>query len=198
MLIESLITVEVLAPLLSGIAVLLLYNVLGARYLAPEYLPVWTQLRRTVLATGESYVRTKTSFALTNPSPDSHKIGTVDCSSQELAHHFGERGYLQSVASGLKYRPRSADPRTGDASFEDGTMVFRESQTGVIPDFLALRQVHVWWFENEDGTCDLYAHEEYSSLNPLVAALHYKAVNWNVAKGKRIARQTFTDENLLD
>lgn len=198
MLIESLLTVEVLAPLISGLAVLLLYHVIGARYLTAKYVPVWTRIRRTVLATGESYVRNKTNFALTNPAPDSHKVGRVDYSPQELADHFGERGYYQSVASGLKYRPRSADPRTGAASFEDGTMVFRESKTGVVPDALALRQVHVWWFDNGDGTCDLYAHEEYSSLNPLVATLHYKAVNWNVAKGKRIARQTIPDAKLLD
>ena len=108
-------------------------------------------------------------------------------SSQEVAQAFEKAGYVQCILSGLKYRPPSADPNVDDVEFERGSMAYRESKSDLVPDALALRQVHAFWFENEDGTTDIYAHEEYSSLNPLVAWRHYKAVTQNYEKGKAMA-----------
>lgn len=38
---------------------------------------------------------------------------------------------------------------------------------------LALRQVHLTIYDNHDGTCEVYAHEEPNSINPLTGYAHY-------------------------
>jgi len=183
MILETLTLGQVLAPIISGLVAVALYHYIGRDYLGADENKYWNMLRTKVLSSGDGYIRRKTNFALTNPAKDEEFVGGVMLSSDELAHELEDAGYLQGVLSGLKYRPANADPNTDSVSFESGSMVYRESKSDLLPDVLALRQVHVFWFINPDGGIDVYAHEEYSSLNPAVAWAHYLGRTQDAAKG---------------
>lgn len=181
---------EVLAPIISAAVVIVLYHYLGSEYLGPEEAAYWNSFRRTVLSAGDSTVRKKTNFALTNPAHEGESFGSVKASKEEIAQALSDRGYVQSVLSGLKYRPTDINPNTSNqAEYESGTMVYRESKSSIVPDALALYQTHIWWFDNGDGSLDVYAHHEYSSLNPLVAWRHYRGVDQDYEKGKKLAKE---------
>ena len=174
----------VVAPIVSAVVVTILYHYLGKEYLGADENELWNKLRCGVLAPLDSTVRKKTSFALTNRSHEEEWVGEFNLTSQELAVELGKAGYLQGVLSGLKTRKIS-----GLTDYEAGSMVLRESKSDLIPDVLALYQTHIFWFENEDGTLDVFAHYEYSSLNPLVAWKHYRAVGQDYAEGVKRAEK---------
>lgn len=172
----------VLASAISSVAVVVLYHYLGRDYLGAEENKYWNALRRTVLAGADPYVRKNSPFALTNRAKTVEFVARVEMDSQEVAETFERAGFVQGVVSGLKDRGPEGEPE-----YEAGSMVFREARSDLVPDALALYQIHVFWFENEDGTCDVYAHHEYSSLNPLVSIQHYKAVGQDPVAGKKAA-----------
>lgn len=186
---ESIVLGQILAPLIAGLVALILYEYIGREYLGAAENEYWNKLRIGLLSAGDSKIRKKTDFALTNTATDEEFVGAYDITSLEVAQTFEDAGYLQGVLSGLKYRPPEADPNEDDVLFESGSMVYRESKSDLVPDALALRQVHVFWFQNENGGVDVYAHEEYSSLNPLVAWKHYKAKTQNPSLGIERARK---------
>lgn len=188
---ETIVLGQVLAPVVSALVVVILYHYIGRDYLGAEENEYWNAFRVSLLSAGDSTVRKRTNFALTNEALNNQKVGRVeDISSNEFAHLLEDAGYTQCILSGLKYRPPDVDPSTSSqVEFESGSMAYRESKSDFVPDALALRQVHVWWFDNGDGTVDVYAHEEYSSLNPLVAWKHYNAVDWNIELGMSEARK---------
>jgi len=190
MILETLTIGQVLAPIIAGLAALVLYHYLGREYLGADENKYWNALRVTLLSAGDSTVRQKTGFALTNTAKSEEFVGSYDMTSDELAHTLEAEGYVQCVLSGLKYRPADADPNAADenVSFESGSMAYRESKSSLVPDALALRQVHVFWFENDSGGIEVYAHEEYSSLNPAVAWAHYMGRTQDAAKGIEEAR----------
>jgi hypothetical protein len=74
-------------------------------------------------------------------------------------------------------------------------MAFRESKSDILPDALASRQLHVYWFETDDGL-DIYAHEEYSSLNPVFAWQHYNAITQDPTLGKEMTRKILTKRDI--
>lgn len=185
---ETVVLGQVLAPIVSGLVVIVLYHYIGQEYLGADENGYWNTFRRTLLSAGDSTVRKKTNFALLNSAKAKEFVGTIDMNSNEFAHALESQGYAQGVLSGLKYRPQNVDPNTSsEAEFEAGSMVFRESKSDALPDALAMRQVHVFWFETASGI-DVYAHEEYSSLNPFVAWRHYKAKTQNASLGKEVVR----------
>lgn len=187
---ETLVLGQVLAPIVSALVVIVLYHYIGKEYLGADENAYWNAFRRALLSAGDSTVRQKTDFALTNAALDEELVGNVRLSSSELAHIFEDAGAAQCILSGLKYRPSNINPNTStQTEFEAGSMAFRESKSDILPDALALRQVHVFWFDNEDGTLDVYAHEEYSSLNPIVAWRHYRGVTQDAELGKEEIRK---------
>lgn len=189
MVIETLTVGQLLAPVIASLSTVLLYHYLGREYLGADENRVWNKIRKTLLSAGDSTVRQKTGFALTNDAGDHEFVGTVELDSQAFAGLLEEYGYLQCVLSGLKYRPPNVNPNTSSqVRFEAGSMAFRESKSSLVPDALALRQVHIFWFDNGDGSVNVYAHEEYSSLNPLVAWKHYRAKRQYAELGKKRAR----------
>lgn len=184
MIVETLTLGQVLAPIVSSAVVILLYHYIGREYLGAEENKYWNALRVKLLSTGDSTIRQKTNFALTNSASEEEFVTTLEKTSKEFSQFLERKGYLQGALSGLKYRPPNIDPNSSSqVEFEAGSMVFRESKSSLVPDVLALRQIHVFWFENGDGSIDIYAHEEYSSLNPLVAWKHYRAKTQNAALG---------------
>ncbi len=74
-----------------------------------------------------------------------------------------------------------ARTKTLDGTSECGSWVYRESP-------LSLRQVHVMLFAGEDARTHAYAHEEASSVNPLVGNDHFDGNGQNVAEGVRWTR----------
>lgn len=174
----------VLASAISAVGVTILYHYLGREYLGADENKYWNALRRAALGGFDQYVRNNSTFALTNRAKSTEYFATVNMSSQGVAVLFENAGYVQGVLAGLKTRERD-----GETEYEAGSMVYRESRSDLLPDALAVYQVHVFWFDNGDGTCDLYAHYEYSSANPLVAWPHYRAVGQDAERGKNAARQ---------
>jgi len=197
MILETLTLGQVLAPIISGLVAVALYHYIGRDYLGAEENTIWNNFRKTLLSAGDSTVRKKTDFALTNAALDGELIGRVKLSSSEFAHVMQDAGYTQCILSGLKYRPQNINPNTSDqVEFEAGSMAYRESKSDLLPDALALRQVHVFWFDNGDGTIDVYAHEEYSSLNPVVAWRHYRGVTQDAELGKKIVKGDLEKANV--
>ena len=153
----------ILAAVVSALAVTVLYHYIGREYLGAAENKYWNALRVTLLSAGDSTVRQKTGFALTNTVSDTEFVATVDKDSQETAKLFADAGYLQCVLSGLKYRPPNVDPNTSSqVEFEAGSMA--------------------------------YAHEEYSSLNPLFAWQHYRAKTQDASLGVKRALAVLRDE----
>ena len=186
---ETIVLGQVLAPIIAGLVVIVLYHYLGKEYLGGDENNFWNNFRITLLSAGDSTVRKETDFALTNAAQDSEKLGRVKLESDEFALKLEELNYVQCILSGLKYRPENINPnKSSEVEFEAGSMAYRESKSDILPDALALRQVHVFWFDNGDGSLDVYAHEEYSSLNPAVAWKHYRAVTQDAELGKEIVR----------
>mgnify|MGYP007047127219 CR=1 FL=1 len=194
---EAIVLGQVLAPIVSALVVIVLYHYIGREYLGAAENEYWNTFRVTLLSAGDSTVRTKTNFALTNAAKDTEFVGSVKKESKEFAQVMEDDGYVQCILSGLKYRPPNVNPNTsGQVTFESGSMAFRESKSDVLPDALALRQVHVFWFDNRDGSVNVYAHEEYSSLNPLVAWRHYQAVTQDAELGKEEVRKVLQNADI--
>ena len=168
----------VVAPIVSAVVVTILYHYLGREYLGADENEIWNRARRTILGGFDQYVRKNSTFALTNSVSPEEYVDTLNMSSSEFSELLGSEGYLQCILSGLKQRKTA-----GRVSTEAGSMCYRESRSSLIPDALAFYQTHVFWFENGDGTIDVYAHHEYSSLNPVVAWKHYRAVGQDAAEG---------------
>lgn len=194
---DPIVVAQILAPIVSGISVIALYHYLGSEYLGADENPFWNTLRVILLSTGDSTVRAKLGVALTNSAKEDEKVGEISLSSQEFATLLESNGYAQGVLSGLKYRPADVNPNKSNyVSYEAGSMVFRESKSDVVPDALAVRQVHVFWFENGNGNIDVYAHEEYSSLNPLFAWQHYRGITQNSEKGKDAVKKLLKSNDI--
>lgn len=183
-MISSIEPAAVLASAISAVGVTILYHYIGRDYLGADENEYWNRFRRALLGGFDQYVRDNSAFALTNRAKATEYFATVDMASYEVAVLFEEAGYVQGVLAGLKTRERD-----GETEYEAGSMVYRESRSDLLPDALAVYQTHVFWFENDDGTCDLYAHHEYSSANPVVAWPHYRAVGQDAERGKKAARR---------
>ena len=195
MILESIALGQILTPLIAAVAVIILYHYIGRDYLGAAENPHWNKLRIFLLSSGDSTVRKKTNFALTNAASDDEYLGKVDLTSAEFAQALEDENFVQCVLSGLKYRPPENDPNGGNVSFESGSMAFRESKSDMLPDALASRQVHIYWFDT-DGGLDVYAHEEYSSLNPVFAWQHYNAITQDPELGKEMAREFIENQDI--
>ena len=84
-------------------------------------------------------------------------------------------GFVRNPMSRLKIR---------DGSPEDGSWVYRDTP-------LAPRQLHLMLFGNGDGTTDVYAHAELSSVNPLCGPAHFQGPGQSVREGVDHAREWF-------
>jgi hypothetical protein len=100
--------------------------------------------------------------------------GRVDASLDRLEAGLWAAGYVRNPFSRLKVR---------DGGIEAGSWAYRESP-------LARRQLHLMCFRRDDGGVDVYAHEEASSVNPVVGWAHFDADQQDVAAGVERARST--------
>lgn len=105
------------------------------------------------------------------------------------AYELGHREY----AGTLRVEPREAErvlyrhgfrrnPFAAFKTLPDGRREF--SSWCYRPSLLATRQVHVMLFDRPGRGTDLYAHAEYSSINPLVANKHYDGEGYDPTRGQ--------------
>jgi hypothetical protein len=109
------------------------------------------------------------------PITDGEYAGRLDYSFDAAEQLLYREGFIRNPMARLKVR---------DSQPEDGSWVYRESP-------LAPRQLHLMLFENDDGTTDVYAHEELSSVNPLCGPSHFRGDGQSVRMGVERARQWF-------
>lgn len=129
----------------------------------------WESLRRSV-----SIVLGRVFDARAGPRPITagEYAGTLPLSLAETERLLWRAGFVRNPFSRLKRR---------DGEPELGSWVARDSP-------LARRQVHVMLFPAPGGV-DVYAHEEYSSVHPLVGSSHFDGATQNVAIGVERARE---------
>jgi len=84
-----------------------------------------------------------------------------------------DAGFVRNPFARLKVR---------DGEPELGSWVYRESP-------LAQRQLHLMLFECEDGSIDIYAHAELSSIHPVHGPAHFRGDGQSVGVGVRRARR---------
>lgn len=120
---------------------------------------------------------------------DDEYIGNVRTTQSRIYEILDESGYISSSTHTM-YRPTNIDPkRSSMTEYSDGAMVYRSRMC-------ARRQIHAYWFDNEDGTLDIYAHEEPSSVNPLTIVSHYKGEDRNVSLGKEFVKNDLTNSGI--
>jgi hypothetical protein len=109
------------------------------------------------------------------PITDGEYAGRLEYSLDTVERQLYDEGFIRNPMARLKIR---------DGQPEDGSWVVRESP-------LAPRQLHLMLFANDDGTTDVYAHEELSSVNPLCAPDHFRGNGQSVNIGVERAREWF-------
>lgn len=109
------------------------------------------------------------------PITDGEYAGRLDDPLDTVEGRLYAEGFIRNPMARLKTR---------DGQPEEGSWVFRESP-------LAPRQLHLMLFVNDDGTTDVYAHEELSSVNPLCGPDHFRGNGQSVREGVERAREWF-------
>ena len=171
-------------PAVASISVLIFFYVLYVHtdgvYLGPEY-TIWNDFRSAVLPPLDKKLKPY-GIRTTNRARSSEFVGRIDADLKTIEQWLWDNGYHRSPIAGLKLR-------TGPngTEYEATSWAKRTSDRAFIPDVLAEWQTHVFVFENEDGSHDMYAHYEYSSMNPVVAYKHYRAIDMDREGGvKRV------------
>ena len=134
----------------------------------------WEEARQTTVPVIHDIVDGFGGYA-SYPMEDDEYAGTMPMHPEEAERRLASEGFIRNPIAALKTR-EGAD---GETEMEVGSWVYREKKT-------ARRQLHVMLFRNPtDGEThtDLYAHEEYSSLNPRVAYEHYTAEDYDPETG---------------
>lgn len=115
------------------------------------------------------------------------RVGRYDATVDQLEVALVNARYTRNPVSSLKSRTYYDD-------YEASSWAYRYPK--FVPEIFCIRQVHVTLFENEDGTTTVYSHEEYNSINPFVLRQHYRAHNFNVKKGVRIASRHLSEAGI--
>lgn len=105
------------------------------------------------------------------PITEGEYAGTYQGDVDEFERRLWADGLVRNPFSRLKIR---------DGESELSSWVARDSP-------LADRQLHLMLFPGDDGV-DVYAHEELSSVNPLLGPAHFDGADQRVALGVEIAR----------
>lgn len=129
----------------------------------------WPRLRAEALPILDDLARwLGLGYAAYELSPREY-AGTLDLQPEAAERLLYQHGFRRNPFAAYKTLP---DGRT-----EVGSWAFR-------PSLLARRQVHVMLFDRDGPGTDVYAHTEYSAINPLVAYAHYIGRGYSPAKGQ--------------
>jgi len=133
--------------------------------------------RRSVYPIIHSIISKLGLFSVSTLSSDSLAIKTHK-SSDEAERILQDAGFTLAVSSSVKKLP--------DGSFAYSDWIYRES--GDYPDFLAIWQTHATIVTFEERT-HIYAHHEYSSINPLVGYYHITGMDKSAKQGIKKVRK---------
>lgn len=129
----------------------------------------WERLRRRYLPTLDSLARSlDLGYAAYELDPREY-AGTLEADPEAAERLLYRNGFRRNPFAAFKTLP--------DGRREYGSWSFRAS-------LLARRQVHVMLFERRDGGTDVYAHAEYSAINPFVAFRHYEGYGYDPTRGQ--------------
>lgn len=106
------------------------------------------------------------------PITEGEFAGVFECPLPVVEAQLWAAGFVRNPLSRLKTR---------DGEPEVGSWVYRERP-------LARRQLHLMLFRGRNGTVDVYAHDELSSVNPFVGPAHLDGTRQNVRVGVQRAR----------
>jgi hypothetical protein len=107
------------------------------------------------------------------PITEAEYAGTLDMPPALADEFLWDRGFVRNPLSRLK---------TLDGNPEHGSWVYRDRP-------LSTRQIHLMLFETDCARTHVYAHEEASSVNPLVGTDHVNGETQNIARGVEWARR---------
>lgn len=186
-----------LTPIGAVAGAVLLYYVIGSRWLGPDN-DFWRPIRRTVLPQLDQLLANAFGgFAINRSTPD-ELAATVDLPTDDVERLLAEQGYDRNPWAGLKRAPDGrleysswAHRRIGDPTVRAmldavETLPVAGDVIETLEAMLARRQLHATLYEAGDGDqTDVYVHEEANSVNPLVAQDHYRAESQHVEKGVR-------------
>lgn len=141
------------------------------------------ELRRIVLPGLDTIARQRNFYAMTKVDRKQF-VGVVDAPVDEVEVKLENIGGVRNFASSLKVQK--------DGDYESSSYALRESKRWWLPDMVALRQTHVILFELGNKT-EMYAHEEYNSLLPVVGLLHYRGHTFNAERGVVTIRRKWND-----
>lgn len=140
-------------------------------------------LRRMTLPVVHSLVKQHNLFAVTEVDRE-ERVGIIPLTKNQVEFRLDNMGASRNIASSLK----KYDGRTASSSY-----VIRESEKWYVPDALALRQVHIILFKRDRGT-EVFAHEEYNSIFPIVGMFHYRGKTKNAEKGRTLFRKKWNQK----
>lgn len=184
--------IPIIAAIAVGLAAYFLYFKTGGKHLEPED-SYWNKVRLHGLPLLDIALEETVDGKIRalNKAHDKEYVATVEADYYDLAHMLDDMGYDRNIISGLKDRNYDGE----EPDFELSSWAKREAEDENRPDFLATWQNHIFIFENEDGTYDIYAHYEYSSLWPPVAWKHYQGVDMDYEEGRRrVLEDMYTHE----
>lgn len=115
---------------------------------------------------------------------EEERVGFVSAELSEVEEQLERIGFSRNIAASLKMHP--------NGSYEDASWAYRKTSSGYVPNCLSRRQIHTMLFEVEDGV-DIYAHEEYSSIRPVLALAHYRGIGMSKELGVSKFRELWNE-----
>jgi len=151
----------------AGVGAVLTHGLACRRVLGPDGW-WWVPLQRALSRAG-AHVDERLG---PRPITDAEYAGTLDMPPALAGELLWERGFVRNPFARLKHR---------DGEPECGSWAYRES-------WLSFQQLHLMLFPGEGCRTDVYAHEEASSVNPIVGPAHFDGDEQNVKAGVEWAR----------
>lgn len=171
-----------LTAAVAGGAAVLLYGVLGRRWLGADD-TFWNALRRTLLPWLDTQLDGSVQYA-SYELDSAEFVGTVDLSLAEVNRKLDDLGADRMPIAAFKYAP-GGRPEAASWAFRDLPDAFDSLPPAaqVAVAMLQKEQLHVILFERPDGRADIAVHHEANAINPETASEHYRGDEYDIEKG---------------
>lgn len=183
------------ASVAAGIGAIVLYGVLGRRFLGADD-DFWEPLRRLALTRGDEAAE-GTGLYASSTLPREDMVGTIPMNVEEVEEELEALGFDRNPMSSWK---RSHDGRPEAGSW--GLRGLPEEIDALPPAARAVvaasaeDQLHVILFERGPEATDAGAHHEASSINPEEGPDHYRGRGQDVERGKSVFRGVWLSAGL--
>lgn len=171
------------APVVAGAFLLLTFYRArtSARGPAADF---WERLRSTVIPTLDALGRRLDVGYAAYTMGEREYAGTLRAGPEQAEQVLFEAGFRRNPLAAFKTLPDGRE-EVGSWSYRDG--------------LLATHQIHVVLFPPEgNGTgTEVYAHYEYSSINPLTALRHYRGEGYSPGKGEERLHELLPEDAFL-